>query len=204
MKLPKLREVLEALRAVVLGPATAKFPTAPSPAPPGYRGRPTYHDDDCVGCGACFQTCPARAILMEDDLAASPPTRTFTVLYDHCIFCQTCERSCITEKGIVLETEYDMVADTRDTQRMQVQKELITCDVCGSLIGARDHLVWLYHRLGPLAFANPTVMLTSLRELRVVDEPPAAAPLREPGEVTRGDRMRVLCPKCRASVTVLV
>ena len=140
MKYPKLRELVEAVKALLIGPATTAFPAAPSPAPPDYRGRPTYYEDECVGCGACFNSCPARAIEMQDDLDATPPARTLTVLYDHCIFCQSCQRSCITEKGIVLETDYDMVADNRAEQQMHVAKELVTCDVCGSVIAARDVL----------------------------------------------------------------
>ncbi len=204
MKYPKLRELLEAAKALVQGPCTTAFPAKPSPAPPGYRGRPTYREDECIGCGACVEGCPARAITMEDDTGAAPPTRTLTVRYDQCIFCQTCEYNCPTDKGIVLETEYDMVSDDRATQQMAVEKELVVCDVCGAVITARDHLRWLYDKLGPLAYANPTLMLTSLRELRVVEEPAEKAEHREQGDVTRGDHMRVLCPVCRAKVSIIV
>ena len=204
MKLPKIREVIEAVKAILSGPCTSKFPAQPSPAPAGYRGRPTYHEDKCVGCGACFQTCPARAITMDDCTDSSPPVRKLTVLYDHCIFCQTCQRSCITDEGIQLETEYNMVSDSRADQQMSVEKELVLCDVCGAIITARDHLRWLYHKLGPLAYANPTLMLTSLTDLRIVDEPAPRPATREPEDVGRGDRMRVLCPVCRAKVSVIV
>lgn len=204
MRLPKLREVVEAVKALVAGPYTSKFPKKPSPAPEGYRGRPTYHEDECVGCSACYQTCPARAITMEDMLDASPPVRKLTVLYDHCIFCQTCERSCITDEGIKLETEYNMVSDKRADQQMSVEKELVMCDVCGAVITARDHLRWLYNKLGPLAYANPTLMLTSLSELQIIEEPAEKPARQEPEEVTRGDRMRILCPECRSKVSVIV
>jgi len=204
MRLPKIREIVEAVKALIFGPYTSAFPKKPATPPEGFRGRPTYHEDDCVGCGACFQTCPARAITMEDKTDAAVPARKLTVLYDHCIFCQTCERSCITDTGIQLETEYNMVSDTRSDQQMSVEKELVLCDVCGAVIAARDHLRWLYNKLGPLAYANPTLMLTSLSELQIVDEPAEPTPRRESEEVTRGDRMRVLCPECRSKVSVIV
>ncbi len=204
MKYPKLRELLEAITALIRGPVTLKFPAAPSPAPEGFRGRPTYHNDDCVGCGACAQSCPARAITMTDDLAAGAPTRTLCVRYDHCIFCQTCERNCITTTGIVLETEYNMVAATRAAQNMSVAKELVVCEACGRVVAAREHLRWLYHKLGPLAYANPTVALASLRALRVIEPEADQPPCRAPGDVSRGDRMRVLCPVCRAAVAVII
>ena len=37
-----------------------------------------------------------------------------------------------------------------------------------------------------------------------VDEPAEPTPRRESDEVTRGDRMRVLCPECRSKVSVIV
>jgi len=204
MKYPKLREIVEAAKALVMGPCTIAFPNKPSPAPEGYRGRPTYSEDECVGCGACFNSCPARAITMEDCVESSPPKRTLTVQYDHCIFCQTCELNCITDKGIVLETEYNMVSDNRSDQQMSVEKELVVCDVCGSVITAREHLSWLYNKLGPLASANPTLMLSSFKTLKVAEEAENKPEQREQGDVSRGDRMRILCPVCRAKVSVLI
>jgi formate hydrogenlyase subunit 6/NADH:ubiquinone oxidoreductase subunit I len=204
MRLPKIREIVEAVKALIIGPYTSAFPKKPPTVPEGYRGRPTYHDDDCVGCSACFQTCPARAITMEDCTDGDTPVRKLTVMYDHCIFCQTCERSCITDKGIQLETEYNMVSDKRSDQQMSVEKELVLCSVCGAVITARAHLRWLYNKLGPLAYANPTLMLTSLSELQIVDEPAEPVPPREPTDLSRGDRMRILCPQCRSKVSVIV
>ena len=76
--------------------------------------------------------------------------------------------------------------------------------MCGAIITARDHLHWLYNKLGPLAYANPTLMLTSLGELQIVDEPAEQPSRQKSDEVTRGDRMRVLCPECRSNVSVII
>ena len=115
-----------------------------------------------------------------------------------------CEINCITDKGIVLETEYNMVSDNRSDQQMSVEKELAVCDVCGSVITAREHLRWLYDKLGPIASANPTLMLSSFKTLKVAEEPVDKPEQREPGDVSRADRMRILCPVCRAKVSVLI
>ena len=70
MRKPKLRELGEAIRAIIHGPYTAKFPAEPTPLPETFRGCPRYDEETCVGCGACHQVCPPGAIEMEDDLEA--------------------------------------------------------------------------------------------------------------------------------------
>ena len=57
MRKPKLRELGEAIKAVVLGPYTTKFPAEPSPAPPAYRGKGKFQEDKCIGCGDCIEAC---------------------------------------------------------------------------------------------------------------------------------------------------
>lgn len=168
MKYPKLRELKEAVTALVRGPYTLKFPKEPSPAAKRYRGKPEYHEGDCVGCGACFEVCPSRAIEMDDTgymsagSANKVPRRKLTVRYDHCIFCGQCQASCITEKGIMLSNEYNLATFDRTQARDEVEKELILCSDCKTPIGCKDHLIWLYRKLGPLAFSNPVLFLSSL------------------------------------------
>lgn len=194
MKKPKLRELIHAVKAIVAGPYTSRFPAEMPDVPDGYRGAPEYHSSDCVGCGACAQVCPARAISMVDD--AAKRLRTLTVRYDLCIFCQTCERACITKKGIMLSKKWNLVTTDRASLANKVEKELVLCESCGEVIGARDHLIWAAERLGPLAFANPGLMLAKLRSLGL-DGP---VPPSTGRPLVRGDRIRLLCPRCRQSL----
>jgi len=62
MRYPKLRELKEAIRALIKGPYTSRFPFEPHQPYERFRGKPEFRQDDCVGCGACFQVCPAKAI----------------------------------------------------------------------------------------------------------------------------------------------
>ena len=191
MWLPKLRELKEAVIAVVTGPYTSKFPAEPPPIPDGFRGRPRYSDEECVGCGACFNVCPAGAIEMVDDV--DEKMRRFTLYLDRCIYCEQCHVNCITEKGIELTKEYEFTTTNRDELREEQEKKLLICETCDTVISAEDHVRWVAERLGPLAFANPTLMLTTLQNLSIADKPTeeTVQPLR------RGDKVRILCPKCR-------
>jgi formate hydrogenlyase subunit 6/NADH:ubiquinone oxidoreductase subunit I len=190
MRAPKLRELKEAVRALIVGPYTANFPAEPTPVPESFRGRPRFDEDECVGCGGCANVCPPGALEMEDDLETG--FRRLTVHLDRCIFCGQCHANCLTERGIEQTNEYDLSTTDRSTLREGVEKALLLCEACGAVIGARDHVLWVARRLGPLAFANPTLMLTALEDEGLADkEPPPSEELR------RGDKLRVLCPKCR-------
>ena len=193
---PKLRELREAVRALWEGPYTAKFPAEPTPVPEALRGRPRFDEDECVGCGACANACPPGAIEMEDDVEARQ--RRITIRLDRCIFCGTCAANCLTETGVSQTNEYDLSTTDRSSLREQVEKSLLLCEACGAVIGAEDHVRWVGRRLGPLAFANPTLMLTAMQDLGLGDKEPTPS-----AELRRGDKMRVLCPKCRQVTSLL-
>ncbi|HVN67784.1 MAG TPA: 4Fe-4S dicluster domain-containing protein, partial [Candidatus Sulfotelmatobacter sp.] len=111
MKLPKIRELGEALRSLFSRPYNNRYPFVKLVPPDGFRGKPEYYQDDCVGCLACFEVCPARAIAYEDD--KEKRERVLTHRADHCIFCQQCEKACITEKGIKLTKAFELASTER-------------------------------------------------------------------------------------------
>ncbi|MEW5818307.1 MAG: 4Fe-4S binding protein [Spirochaetota bacterium] len=196
MTKPKLRELGEAVKAIVKGPYTIKFPKKPSVPYPAFRGKPEYNETECVGCGACFQVCPAKAIEQVDTV--STKKRKFTLHLDNCIFCGQCELNCITEKGIKLTQEYDLATTRRVELVEEVEKNLLFCELCGEVIGTYEHVRWLAKRLGPSAYTNPTVMLVSLKELDLAEEtssPDVKTPIRP-------DRIKILCPRCRKATTL--
>jgi len=199
MKKPKLRELGEAIKAVVRGPATIKFPFEPYEAPEGFRGKPKYSEDDCIGCGACAEVCPSQCIALVDDAEARPPVRRLAIHFDACIFCGQCELNCTTEKGVHLTTEYDLACFDRTACLETIEKELVLCEVCEAVVGCRDHLLWVAERLGAKRYANPTLVLLADGELGLVSGESHRDPDRPPD---RSDTMRVLCPKCRRT-TVL-
>jgi formate hydrogenlyase subunit 6/NADH:ubiquinone oxidoreductase subunit I len=198
MKLPGLlqgRILKEALTALFKGPYTADFPKKPSEPQKRYRGKAKYDEAGCVGCGACAMVCPANDIQISDD----PTTRkrTITLYYDKCIQCGQCEANCITKKGITLTPDFNTVFLDRREAKTGLEKDLVICEKCGDVVGAADHIRWVADRLGPLAYSNPTLMLTALKDAKLVKD----APPREAGvEAGRQDVIRILCPRCRREV----
>jgi len=197
LRKPKLRELKEAVRAFFQGPYTTKFPKVPSVPAERYRGKPKYYEDDCVGCGACAEVCPAGAIELQDERRRdSSGIRRLILHYDICHFCGQCEANCITEKGIKLSLEYDLATYDRTETVESVEKELLFCELCGAPVTTVDHLKWLAKKLGPLAFSNQTLILASYKELALVDETAS----RDKRPTWRTDYMRILCPRCKREV----
>jgi formate hydrogenlyase subunit 6/NADH:ubiquinone oxidoreductase subunit I len=193
MKYPKIRELKEAITALMKGPYTSKFPYKPYTPPKKFRGKPVPNDQWCVGCGACAELCPSAAIEIIDDQENA--VRRIIRHYDKCIFCGQCELNCTTEKGIHLTDEYDLAVFDRASLFHEQKKELVLCEKCGCIIGTKQQLLWLASKLGPLAYGNLLLILTAQKELEIAKE--EKIPSIKPATPDRSDIFRILCPKCR-------
>ena len=197
MKYPKLRELREAITSLIKRPYTTKFPYRPHVPFKEFRGKPEFFKDDCIGCGACAQVCPARAIEEINITDTEPPQRKFILRHDLCMFCGQCQAYCLTKEGVKLTNEYDLAVFERNKAFVEVEKELLLCEGCKCVISTKEHIIWLYKKLGHLSYANPLFILTSLRKLSLVEE---EKPLPPQPPATRAGSMRILCPKCRREV----
>jgi len=200
MKLPKARELVEAIKALITGPYTSKFPYKPHVPYSSFRGQPKYDPDKCVGCLACEQVCPVEAIGHQDVTEGGEPKRVMFHYTDTCIFCGTCELACIADnQGIKLSNDWELSFFDRKAESFEtIEKELQLCEMCGEVIACKDHLRWIVERIGELAFSSPTLYYSKLRELGVVDENIVSA-LRDSG---RSDRFKILCARCRRETTL--
>ena len=202
MKYPKLRELGEAIKALIQVPYTSKYPFEPHTPPDKFRGKPIPDDEYCIGCMACSEVCPPDAIEVIDD-----PDKGKRKIYrysDRCIFCGQCEACCTTEKGVRMSKEFDLAAFKREDLCMEQEFDLVQCEKCNTIIGTRKHLLWLVKKLGPLAYGNFPLILTAQKELNVAEAPshPEKAPSETPGTTSRSDMFRILCPKCRHRVMI--
>jgi len=200
LRWPKLRELKEAVTAVFSPRFTSHFPKEACVVPERYRGKPEFDTDTCIGCGACVNVCPTNALTMVDDTDSEPPKRIITQKTDACIFCGNCVENCTTGESIKLTNQWDLASLDPLDYIEEYEFELQLCERCGANIGTKKHLIWLYEKLGPLAYTNPSLLLAKSGELfkgRVrlpetkVDE-----------QVRPRDFMKILCPKCKCELNI--
>ncbi len=201
MRLPKLRELKEAVIAVFSPRFTTRFPAKPCIVPEKYRGKPEFDLDTCIGCGACVNVCPTQALTQVDDMQANPPVRKITLRYDACIFCGNCSEYCTTETGINLSNEWDLAGLDREAMAETHEFELQLCEKCGALIGTKKHLIWLYEKLGPLAYTNPSLLIAKSGEL-LTEAQVIQTQAQGDKEVQASDFMQILCPKCKCELNI--
>ena len=196
---PKIRELLEAIKALIVGPYTSKFPKVIHEAHPNFRGQPEYNDEKCVGCTACIQVCPVEALSFTDKTDGNDPKRELTHYTDTCIFCGQCEAACIADnEGIKLSTDWDLAFFDRKKAEESIEKELQLCEACGDPIACKDHLKWISEKIGELTYSNPTLYLSRLKSLGIVDEDIISA-MKDYG---RSDRIKIICARCRRETTL--
>jgi len=200
MKLPKIRELIEAIKALIKGPYTSGFPVKKHIPHPNFRGQPKFNQEKCVGCLACVQVCPVEALSYKDDIESREGAKRTMIHYtDTCIFCGECEAACIAEhQGIKLSKDWELAFFDRKEALETIEKELQLCEICGAPIACKDHLKWISDRIGELTFSNPTLYLARLKQLGIADENIICA-LENRG---RSDRVKILCARCRRETTL--
>ena len=200
MKLPKIRELIEAIKALIVGPYTSAFPTRPHKAHPNFRGQPKFNVKKCVGCLACEEVCPVGAIAHKDTITdPACATRTMIHYTDTCIFCGECEAACIADhQGIKLSNDWELSFFDRQAGSYEtIDKELQLCEICGATIACKDHLKWVAEKIGELTYSSPTLYLSRLKNLGIVDENIVPV-MKDQG---RSDRVKILCARCRRATT---
>ena len=199
MKYPKLREVKEALISLFTKPYTSRFPFAPHTPFDGFRGKPTVDEDNCVGCEACTNVCPAGAITFEDD--PGKRMRTITRNIRKCIFCGKCEEHCTTRKGVKLDDKaWDLAVFDRSDLIETQERELLICENCGAIITTKQHLKFVHDKLGPKAYSSMLNLNMLNERLELASAEEISVKIKD--DLKRKDFFNTLCPNCNRKVQV--
>lgn len=198
MRYPKLRELKEAIRALIKGPYTSKFPYKPHKPFERFRGNPKYYETDCMGCTACVNVCPSDALSFEDKVDKDRAKRVLTHRVDLCVFCGQCEANCPTAGGIKLSRDFDLATlGNRRELDETIEKELVLCEYCREIIAPYDQILWVAKKIGPLIFTNASLMLFYLRNYNLASKEEPRNQEKEDTGFMRSDRIKVICPRCR-------
>jgi len=137
------------------GNATVRYPFAPLPAAPNFRGKPHYEPERCIACAACTIACPSNALSMTTDVAARK--RRWEICFGRCVFCGRCEEVCPTQ-AIVLSPEYELAVLNRADLHQTAEFHVASCRICNTPFAPRkeiDYVVSLLIQAGlPEALAE--------------------------------------------------
>lgn len=198
MRYPKLRELREAVVSLLTPAYTTSFPGKAHVPEEKFRGKPEVNEKGCVGCITCANVCPPRAITVTDD--ATTGIRTIIRDYGKCIFCGQCEAYCITGEGVKLSNLlYDIAVFDRGRSVEEQTRELLLCSHCNCVITSKEHVQFLFKKLGPRGYSS-TLALNLFNQTLIPDPDSVEVPVQD--ELKRKDMFNTICPNCQRSVQV--
>lgn len=199
MRYPKIREIKEALVSLFSPAYTTKFPKEPHVPKEHYRGKPVVDEKNCVGCETCANVCPPYAITNTDDKGKK--LRVIRRDYGKCIFCGQCEDHCITGKGVKLSDKiFDLSTFNREELVEYQERELLICESCGAIITTKEHIQFLYSKLGAKGYASIMNLNMLNEKLKLATEEDTKTPVRD--GLKRKDMFNVVCPNCLRQILV--
>jgi len=137
------------------GNATYGYPLEPYYVPEGFRGKPSYTYENCIGCTACGIACPSNAINVKLNEERTKLVWEFDAA--RCIFCGRCDEVCPTG-AIVLSKEFETAVkfDKKDLIE-RGELDVAYCEVCNKPFTTKRLIAYDIERLKKVGWAEKTL-----------------------------------------------
>ncbi|PPK58824.1 hypothetical protein B0F89_13523 [Malaciobacter marinus] len=127
------------------GTATHKYPLEPYEVFDGFRGKPSYTYENCIGCTACGVACPSNAINVKLNKENTKLVWEFDAA--RCIFCGRCDEVCPTS-AIVLSKEFELaVKFDKNSLKERGELDVQYCEVCNKPFTTKKLISYNLNRL---------------------------------------------------------
>ena len=137
------------------GKATYKYPLEPYEVSEGFRGKPSYTYDNCIGCTACGVACPSNAINVKLNEDKTKLVWEFDAA--RCIFCGRCDEVCPTG-AIVLSQEFELaVKFDKNNLKERGELDVEYCEVCNKPFTTKRLISYILHRLEKVGWDKETL-----------------------------------------------
>ena len=127
-----ISELKEALVCLQAGQVTMHYPFEPSVVADTFRGLPVLNTRNCMCCGACANTCPARLITLTD----CNGIRALHFDLGRCTYCGNCRDAC-PQEAIEMSAQFETSTPNPDDLVIHAEFCLQTCRECGTVVGTQ-------------------------------------------------------------------
>ena len=108
------------------GRVTRRYPLEESLVTPEFRGEIRIDPEKCIGCWACTNICPPKALTVERD----EDKAVLKYFVGRCIFCGMCADTC-PQKAITVTREFELASFTIEDLKREVVHKIAKCTICG-------------------------------------------------------------------------
>lgn len=137
------------------GKATYKYPLEPYEVSEGFRGKPSYTYENCIGCTACAVACPSNAINVK--LNEDKTKLVWEFHAGRCIFCARCDEVCPTN-AIVLSQEFELAVKFNKNNLIERgELDVEYCEVCNKPFTTKRLISYSLQRLEKVGWDKDTL-----------------------------------------------